>query len=253
MHHHFIDYYAQGNSFIHQLDARTKLMIALAYTAVVVGINKYHLAEFIPLAILPFAWITLAHIPWKFVGKQILICSPFIMTIILFTPMFDKSAQYITINHTSYLISGGYIVAVNLLLKYVFGVTVLVGLASTTRFEQILLAMRKFHVPQILTIQLAFLYRYLFELIEQAHQMLRARSARSIGKLSVSLKVKSSRTMIAMLFIRSYESSKKIFQAMQARGYDGQIKSVRKLKFRFRDLAIIIITAAYLYCSVTAR
>ncbi len=247
MHHHFIDYYAQGESIVHRLDARTKLIIALAYTACLVGINKYQIAEFIPMLILPFAWITLANIPWRFVGKQILICSPFILTIVIFTPMFDTSTHYISIGGMRYAVPGGYIVAANLLLKYLLGLTTLVGLASTTRFEQMLLAMRKLYVPKILIIQLAFLYRYMFELIEQAHQMLRARKARSVGRLSTSMKIKSARTMVAMLFIRSYEASRKIFQAMQARGYSGEIKTLRQLKFSTADLVVMIAVSAYLY------
>jgi len=247
MHHHFIDYYAQGDSVIHRLDARTKLIVALIYTGFVVGVNKYSVAAFIPLTILPFAWITLANIPWRFVGKQILLCSPFILAVIIFTPMFDKSVHQITFNQTTFTIAGGYIVSANLLIKYLLGITTLVGLASTTRFDHILLAMRKFHLPVILIVQLAFLYRYLFELIEQAHQMLRARDARSVGRLPISLKIRSSKTMVAMLFIRSYESSKKIFQAMQARGYDGKIRTIRQLKFHYTDMFVTIIFCVYLY------
>ncbi len=247
MHHHFIDYYAQGSSVVHQLDARTKLIVALLYTGCVVAVNKYHLAEFVPMAILPFAWITLGGIPWRFVGKQILLCSPFILAVIVFTPMFDNSIHRITINQTTFTIAGGYIVAANLLFKYLLGITTLVGLASTTRFDHLLLAMRKFHLPDILIVQLAFLYRYLFELIEQAHQMLRAREARSVGRLPVSLKIRSSKTMVAMLFIRSYESSKKIFQAMQARGYDGKIRTMRQLRLCCADIIVLLAVIFYLY------
>ncbi len=253
MHHHFIDYYAQADSIIHRLDARTKMLIALAYTIALISINKYQLAQFIPMTILPFAWITLAGIPWKFVFKQILISSPFIITVIIFTPLFDKSTHNITLFNTTYSIPGGYIVAANLLLKYLLGITTLVGLASTTRFEQILLALRKFHLPEILTIQLAFLYRYLFELIEQAHQMLRARNARTVGSLPISAKIKSARTILATLFIRSYEASKQIFLAMQARGYNGQIKTFRQLNFKPADIFAIITVSLYLYLCISTR
>jgi cobalt/nickel transport system permease protein len=247
MHHGFIDRYAREESIIHHLDARTKLILAVVFTAVVVSIPKYQIAPLVPLVIFPFTWITLAKIPWSFVGKQILICSPFVLTLVLFNPLFDHSSQPVALFSRHYILSGGILIAGNLLLKYLLGLTCLVALSSTTRFDDLLLAMRKFHLPKILILQLYFLYRYLFELIEQGEEILRARQAREVGHLSIRRRVKSSAGMVGVLFARSYDSASRVFQAMEARLYDGQLPTSRKLHFTRNDLLAGLCAAGFLF------
>ncbi|MFA5864323.1 MAG: cobalt ECF transporter T component CbiQ [Phycisphaerae bacterium] len=247
MHHHFIDRYAREDSVIHRLDARTKLLTAIVFSAYVVSIPRYEIAPLVPLVIIPFTWITLGKIPWPFVGKHILICSPFILTLAVFNPLFDHSLQHIVLFGSRYTVPGGFLIAINLLVKYLLGITCLIALSSTTRFDHLLLAMKKFRVPRILILQMYFLYRYLFELIEQGHEILRARQARDVGHLTVARRIRSSSGMVGVLFIRSYESALKVFQAMEARLYDGHLRTVEQLQFTRPDLIAFIFTAGFLF------
>ena len=41
MHHHFIDRFAMGDSPIHRLDARAKLLAVLSYTVVLISFDRY--------------------------------------------------------------------------------------------------------------------------------------------------------------------------------------------------------------------
>jgi len=252
MHHHFIDRYARCDSAVHRLDPRTKLLCAVLFTGYVVSIPKYEISPLIPLVLLPFAWISFAGIPWRFVGKHILICSPFIITLAVFNPIFDRTARMSTIAGLSVCLPGGWFVAGNLVAKYLLGISCLVALAGTTRFDHLLLALEKFRAPRILILQLSFLYRYLFELVEQAHEIIRARRARYVGRLATAMKIRSATGMVGILFVRSYESSQKIFNAMQARLYDGQLRTTKQLRFTSRDLIVFTAVIAYLViCYIT--
>lgn len=239
MHHHFIDRYARCDSVVHRLDARVKLLCALVFTGYVVSIGKYQVWPLIPLVLVPFAWLSFGGVPWRFVGKHIVICSPFIITLAVFNPIFDGTRQAVVFFGLRMEVSGGWLVASNLLLKYLLGLGCLVALASTTRFEHLLLAMQSFGVPRILILQISFLYRYLFELIEQAQEVLRARRARSVGRLSFDVRVRSAAGMVGILFVRSYESSQRIFQAMQARLYDGRLRTSQRLRLGCADLLVL--------------
>lgn len=252
MHHHFIDRYARDNSILHQLDARTKLVAAIAFTMAVVSVPRYELAPLIPLVILPFAWIALAGIPWSFVGKQVLICSPFILTLVIFNPLFDRSRHTILLFGQVMTLSGGLLVGANLLAKYLLGMACLVALAGTTRFDHLLQALTFFRVPRVLVLQLYFLYRYLFELIEQGYEIRRARQARHVGRLTIRRQIRSSTGMVGVLFVRSYESALKIFQAMEARLYDGQLRTAQRPRFTPRDAAALSLVAGFLvFCRVS--
>ena len=52
MHHHFIDRFAMGDSPIHRLDARVKLVSVLCYTVVLISFGRYSIAGTAPMAVL---------------------------------------------------------------------------------------------------------------------------------------------------------------------------------------------------------
>lgn len=245
MHHQFIDKYARGDSVMHRLDPRIKLLAVLVYTGLLVSIDKYQVTRLIPFAVLPLGWIMLGGIPGKFVFKQVLLCSPFVAALVIFNPLFDRTSHQVVTPWGLWTVGGGVLVAANLLLKYLWGITALVALTSTTRFDELLIGMRKLGVPKLFVGQLSFLYRYLFELIEQGQRLRRARQARLVGRGSVKLRVRSAAGMVAMLFVRTLESAQRIHQAMLARLYDGQIRTGGDLRFGRNDLAFSLLVAVY--------
>ena len=106
------------------------------------------------------------------------------------------------------------------LVKAVGASWVLLVLAATTRFDHLLAALSWFRLPALFLEILAFLYRYLFVVIDEGQRMGRARRARSPGRVRRPLRTASA--MIASLASRSYERSQRVYLAMTARGYDGR-------------------------------
>ena len=72
------------------------------------------------------------------------------------------------------------------------------------------------------------MYRYLFVLTDEAMRLMRAREARSArsatgpGGGSIPWRARVTGNMVGQLFLRSYERSDRIYNAMLARGYSGQ-------------------------------
>ncbi len=103
-------------------------------------------------------------------------------------------------------------------------------LALTTPFPDLLWALGSLRVPGILVSIIAFTYRYLFTLYDEAERLLRARESRSAaaegrragGRLIWRAQVAGG--MIGNLFLRSYERSERVYAAMLARGYRGQMR-----------------------------
>ena len=77
---------------------------------------------------------------------------------------------------------------------------------------------------------ISFMYRYLGVLGDEATRMNRARASRSAvgpsGRPGGTIRWRASVTgsMVGSLFLRSYERSERIYGAMQARGFDGQLR-----------------------------
>ncbi len=102
-------------------------------------------------------------------------------------------------------------------------------LVSTTPVAELLRASRALGVPVVLVSTLFFAYRYAFVIGDEAQRMLRARASRSAaleGRRaggSLRWRIGVAGAMVGSLFARSLERSDRIFAAMQARGYAGDI------------------------------
>ena len=103
-------------------------------------------------------------------------------------------------------------------------------LSMTTHFTDLLWAMESLHVPGMLVTIIGFMYRYLFTLKDEGERLMRARASRSAtvtGRKSGGSLIWRARTaggLVGNLFLRSYERSERIYAAMLARGYTGQMR-----------------------------
>lgn len=246
MHHYHLDHFAHGDSLIHRLDARAKLLAMLAYTAVVISFDRYAVSVLAPLAIAPLAILCLAGVPVTFVLRRIAILSPFIAMLCLLAPIYDHGMHTISLGCWRGAISGGWLTAADIAVKFCLGMLALTALTSTTPFALLLEAMRRMGSPKMLVVQLAFLYRYIFVLIDEAMRIRRGRDFRSAAAAPVGRRLAAVGGIIGALFVRTLERSERIHTAMCARGYDGQSRSLSRLNFRTSDAAFLALMAAYL-------
>jgi cobalt/nickel transport system permease protein len=73
-------------------------------------------------------------------------------------------------------------------------------------------------VPALLVTTLALMYRYLFELVDEAERMQRAQKCRTFERRRWHA-WKSLGTVAGQLFVRSTERAERIYAAMLARGW----------------------------------
>ena len=103
-------------------------------------------------------------------------------------------------------------------------------LAFTTPFNDLIDGLRELRLPRIMVAIISFMYRYLGVLGDEAGRMNRARASRSAvgptGRAGGGILWRASVTgsMVGSLFLRSYERSERIYAAMQARGFDGELR-----------------------------
>jgi cobalt/nickel transport system permease protein len=99
-------------------------------------------------------------------------------------------------------------------------------------------------VPTILTVIISFLYRYLFVLADEVMRLLRAREARSAVVAgsnsggSVLWRARVTGNMAGQLFLRSYERSDRVYNAMLSRGYKGELMTMHSHEYRASDWQI---------------
>ena len=246
MHHHFIDRFAMGDSPIHRLDARAKLVAVLAYSVVLISFDRYVVADLVPMAILPLALLWFANVPVRFALRRVVILSPFILMLVLMSPIYDHDPHEVIFGPWTYTIRGGWLTAADITIKFALGVLALTVMMCSTRFALLLDAMRHLGMPQVIVMQLGFLYRYIFVLIDEAMRVRRARDFRGVALAPVGRRLAAVGGVIGTLFVRTLDRSQRIHLAMAARGYSGEPRSLSHLCFTRIDAVFLVLVVLYL-------
>jgi cobalt/nickel transport system permease protein len=233
----YLDTLSYKDTFVHRLDPRIKLLVTFVFILFVVSFPKYEISKLIPFFIFPVFILSIGDISVKYILKKLFIVSPFALFVGGFNPILDTTPVY-SIN--GFLISGGWISYLSIIIKFILTVSTALLLIATTSFPGICLALERLKVPKVFVAQLLFLYRYLFVLTEETMRVVRARDMRSFGKKGQGIKMFIN--IIGILFVRTIERSERIYQAMCSRGFDGEIKLLKRYKIRLVDIAFGIIS-----------
>ncbi len=202
MGHQLLSLYQHRDSVIHRLPATVKLTGALAFVLVVVllPLSAWRAYALGGAALLLLA--VLARLPARELVRRLLWVEPFALGVALL----------------SLLQHDGLRVFAAMLARSTLCLSCMVLLSSTARFTDLLQALGRARVPSLLVTTLALMHRYVFLLYDEMGRMRRARRSRMFA--SDRLWVwRSGATVIAHLFIRSFEHAERIYAAMCARGW----------------------------------
>jgi cobalt/nickel transport system permease protein len=246
MHHAHIDKFAYQDSPVHRLDSRVKFIVVLVFTALVISLPRASVSILACYAVGPFAILVLAGIPLRFVFKHILLVSPLVLILALSCPLYDRTPVSVAFGLFVWNTTVGWMRCFTILGKFTVTMLALIALVSTTRFNDLLTGLQRLGLPRLLVIQLGFLYRYIFVLIDRAHRILRARAGRRLRRLKFKDELQVAAAMLGSLFIRSINDAEHINIAMQARGFDGNWRTLSKLQVRRCDLLFLLAAAVFM-------
>ncbi|MCX8035706.1 MAG: cobalt ECF transporter T component CbiQ [Candidatus Sumerlaeia bacterium] len=237
---HTLDRLGYGDTVIHRLDPRGKTLATLVFVLTVVSFPKYAVAPLIPLALFPLTLMILGEIPPAAILKRTAAVSPFAVLVGMFNPVFDTQPMAHIAGMT---ITGGWISFASILLRFLLTVSAALALVATTSFPRICQGLDAMKVPRAFIVQMLFLYRYLFVLVEEGTRLKRARDLRRFGgRHGMGLRVAAS--LIGVLFLRTYERAERIYLAMCARGFDGHLRLHQGLRFGPADALFVAATVA---------
>lgn len=250
MHHAYIDRLSLMNSPVHRLDPRTKLVCTGLFCMLVVSWPQARLG-WIALCLLPLgAAVVISRLPLPYLLKRCVMLSPLAATVAVFFPFTHASGQVLASVGPLNLYADGLLLAGGILARFLLTVLAATVLACSTPFASLLKAMATLRVPRLFIMVLAFLYRYLFVLVDEADRMRRARDSRTPRPGGLG-RFMAARGMLGMLFIRAFDRSDRIYSAMLARGFDGSVQTMQQLSFGRADAAAAAAFAVYL-CGVVA-
>ena len=231
----YMDTLSQGDTPLHRLDPRAKLITTLVFITVVLSFGKYEIAALIPFFIYPVALVAAGNLPAGHILKKILVVSPFAVLIGAFNPLMDRDIL-VHLGHME--ISGGWVSFLSVLIRFFLTVGAALTLIALTGFTAVCMALEKLGVPQAFVVQLLLLYRYLFVLIDEAARMVRARSLRTFN--SSGMGIRTFGPMLGHLLLRTVDRAQRIHLAMCCRGFNGRIHIIRPLEFGVREIGFIL-------------
>lgn len=231
----YMDMLASGSTSLHRLDPRAKLITTLIFVGMVVSLGKYEISMMMPFVIYPLAMIISAELPVLYLLKKIMLVAPFAIVIGIFNPLMDTQPL---IHLGSVSITGGWVSFFSIMIRFALTVSAALILVSLTGFTAVCMALEKLKVPRPFVVQLLFLYRYLFVLIDEASRMVRARSLRSFDAKGMRFKVFVS--LLGQLLLRTLDRAHRIHLAMCCRGFDGYIRINRPMTFGFKELRFVL-------------
>jgi cobalt/nickel transport system permease protein len=238
----YLDTLSYKKTFVHRLDPRVKIIVSFVFILFVVSLPKYELSALMPFFIYPVFLLAAGEIPFSAVAKKILFISPFAIFIGIFNPLIDTS---VIMKPFGVPVTGGWISFLSIIVKFILTVSTALLLIAVTSFPGICEALERLKLPKIFVIQLLFLYRYLFVLLDVALRMIRAREARSFG--NKGKEIKTFIRLISVLLVRSVERAERIYQAMLSRGFRGEIRVLKRHRLRYYDVLFGIISIAMFY------
>lgn len=244
MHSDAFDRFHHGHSALHDLDPRVKVLVTVAFI--------------VSNALLPdgawsafaLAWLFLllanaySDLGLGFTFRRSFLALPFALVAV--TVLFSIPGRSIFNIHifmwNASITDAGLLRFVSIVIRSWLSLQMAILLVAVTEFPKIIHALTHLHVPAILTTIISFLYRYLFVLTDEVMRLLRARQARSAAAAgqrsggNVLWRARVAGNMAGQLFLRSYERSDRIYNAMLSRGYKGELMTIHTLNIGRRDL-----------------
>jgi len=178
-----------------------------------------------------------ARIPPREIWRRARFVLPLVLFVAVFVPFLRPGGTAYELGPLT-VYEDGLAVLATVALKATIGTVGAVLLATTTTFPAVLRALEALRVPRLFVLIAAFMYRYLFVIVEEVGRMRAALSSRGYRPRN-ALQAAAIGRMSSALFLRSYARGERVYLAMQARGYRGEMPQLTPLRFGRADAAFV--------------
>ncbi|MFH1507191.1 MAG: cobalt ECF transporter T component CbiQ [Candidatus Omnitrophota bacterium] len=243
MHLPEIDKYSYLKSVFHSWDPRLKL---ISFSLLILSIAL--ISDILPACagfILAIIFVLLSRIPVYFVLRNLKWVVFFALTFFIIIPLTVPGEILIRVGFLN-ISRQGIRLAFLIALRAISICMLIFPMIGTMRFHVTLKALSRLGIPDKLIQMIMFTYRYIFVFIEEVRRLLIASQARLFRKRTNVFTLRITGNLIGMLFIRGFERTQCVYNAMASRGYKGNLQILDEFKRSGWDFvkACLIMTAA---------
>jgi cobalt/nickel transport system permease protein len=230
-----MDELGRGDSPVHRLDARVKIAVTLVFLVAVMSFPRYEISALMPFMFYPVTLVALGGLPPGYLLRKVALAAPFALVIGIFNPVFDRQPMLMI---GGVAVSGGWVSFASLMIRFGLTVGAALALVACTGIHRLCAGMERLGVPRAFAVQILFLYRYLFVVAEEGQRVRRGVAMRSGGAHSLGFGVYAS--LVGHLLIRSMDRAHRVYRAMLARGFDGEIRVLTSRPFQREDAVFLV-------------
>ncbi len=219
--------FASGNSIIHKLDPRIRVIVATVYGFVVAFSNQ--LPVLLIAVVISSALIISAGLGIKAVVKRMAIVNGLILLLWVVVPLTYGGQPRFQIGPLS-LSGAGIMLAARITLKSNAILLSMIALIATMKFATLGYALKQVRVPQKIILLLLMSYRYIFVLEQEYQRLIRAARIRGFQPKTNLHTYRTYAYVVGMLLVRATSRAHRVHQAMLCRGFKGTFYSLQEYK-----------------------
>jgi cobalt/nickel transport system permease protein len=224
-------------SRVHRLDPRAKIIGLLSVTVVAVSAPLDLWPVYAVCAVVLCAYAAAARVRPRDLWRRMRVVLPFVLVLGALVPFVRKGGT----TYDLWLLSAhgaGIEVCLAVSAKAIIGTSSAALLGTTTTFPQVLRGLEALRVPRLFTLIAAFMYRYLFVIVEEVGRMRSALVSRGYRPRH-ALQAGPMGRMATAMFLRTYSRGERVYHAMLARGYNGAMPQLSPLAFSRTDALFV--------------
>lgn len=242
--------FSKGNSFLHRLDPRVKIVWVLMFSVVVAVCEKF----LVLLAGLTLAlgFCLMARVGVRQLARRLVPVNLFVIFLWCFLP-FTVAGDPVFSLGPFVATHQGILYATQISLKSNAIVIVLVALITSTSVLSLGHALHELRVPEKIVHLFFFTYRYLFVIHQEYLRLMEAMKVRAFRPKTNVHTYKTFAYLLGMLLVRSSERAERVHKAMLCRGFSGRLYSLSQFSTRKVDLVWISVMSVFVLTLVIAE
>jgi len=230
--------FSQGDSLVHRMDPRLKLVTAAVLSAIVAVSSRW--PAYIPGAFLALGLVLLARLPlWK-VFIRLLMVNGLILFLWFLLP-FTVSGEALWTLGPFAASREGIALAAHITIRSNIIVLAFLSLVSTTPVFALGHAMGGLGIPDKMVQLFFFTYRYIHVIYEEYQRLVRALKIRGFRARSNLHTYRTYAYLVGMLLVKSYERAERVREAMLCRGFKGRFYTLYEFSVHGADIALTVI------------
>jgi len=233
----------QGGSFLHKWDVRCKIVTILIFSFVVASLD--HLAAALAAVVISLSVAVMIRVPAARLMLRLLALAGFLGMLLVVMPftvpphsgdtlVVFGGVEWLTLNFR------GLLLAATIAARAVAIAMLMEPLLSTAPLPVTLHGLCRLGVPEMAAQMVLLSNRYVHVFSHEARRMSAGMQVRGFRKRTDTATLRTVANFLGMLFVRSFERTERVFDAMRARGYQGRFPEPVKLRLCASDLFICL-------------